>query len=426
MAIDADERRTAPEGRRVFVSSTFKDLVRHRKAVRESIRRLDALDISMENFGARELRPRDECVRLIREESDVFVGIYAYRYGTIPPGDERSITEQEYDEARRQKLPMFVYEVSRRHRWNDGLKETGAAAELLAAFKQRLTQDITSWPFTTPKDLAASVAGDLGRHFAAPEDEPPVERGLYFSRPDGWQPAPRTKRWRHKVAAFDLDGTLLRGDGFEFSWEAIWNDLDFGVGIQNELKQAYRLRSGAGASRAERIAAYEDWCERAVELFRATRKLTRDRLRTLSRALTLTANARDALRQLRDAGVATALISGGVNTFLEDAFPDFRDYFDFVFVNELTFDAEGLVAGVLATAYDFEGKFDALRRVCDRVGCTPAETVFVGDQFNDEYVLLRAGRSIAYPSRERVVGEASKVAIAEDDLRLVVPYILVE
>lgn len=414
------------EQRRVFVSSTFKDLRPHRLAARDVIRRLDATDVSMENFGARETRARDESLRLVREESDVFVGIYAYRYGTIPQGDERSITEQEYDEARRRRLPMYIYDVSRHHRWNERLKETGRSAELLTAFKQRFTQDVTPWPFTTPKDLAASVAGDLGRYFAAPDDEEVVERGLYFGRPVGWQPPARTQRWRYKVAAFDLDGTLLRGSNFEFSWESIWNDLEFGAGIQNELKRAYRLRSGAGASKAERIEAYQEWCDKAVELFRATRRLTRERLRAISASLTLTANAREALLELRNAGLATAVISGGVNTFLEDAFPDFRDYFDFVFVNELTFDREGLVEGVVATAYDFEGKYDALKRVCERVGCTPAETVFVGDQFNDEYVLLRAGRSIAYPSRGRLVGEAAYAAISDDDLRRILPYVLVE
>ena len=66
--------------KRVFVSSTFVDLQIHRKAVLDVIRQLGAIDVSMEHFGARDERPKDECLRLVREESDVFVGIYAHRY----------------------------------------------------------------------------------------------------------------------------------------------------------------------------------------------------------------------------------------------------------------------------------------------------------------------------------------------------------
>ncbi|QZP30500.1 DUF4062 domain-containing protein [Pseudomonas sp. DR48] len=38
---------------RVFLSSTFTDLVEHRKTVQAAIRQLGAIDVSMENFGAR-------------------------------------------------------------------------------------------------------------------------------------------------------------------------------------------------------------------------------------------------------------------------------------------------------------------------------------------------------------------------------------
>ena len=413
-----------PNGRRVFVSSTFKDLVRHREAVRTSIRRLDAIDIAMENFGARDERPRDESLRLVRESSDVFVGIYAYRYGTIPPGDDRSITEQEYLEARKRKLPLYLYEVSRHHHWPERLVETGPAAALLAAFKSRLVLDATPWPFTTPSDLAASVAGDLGRHFADPAGRPVVERGLIHAPPADWVP-PAANRRRYKVVAFDLDGTLFRGRDFVFSWDLLWSAAGFAASVQDELRRTYLRRATEGASREDRIRAYEAWCDEAVAGFQAHR-LRRDQVAALSQSIALTRNCREALTQLRDAGVVTALVSGGVNTFLEDAFPDFRDFFDFAFINELTFDTAGIIDGVVATAYDFEGKFEALKRVCERVGCTIGEAAFVGDQINDRDVLLRAGLGIAYPSEEEVVRDVAVVRIAEDDLLQVAAAVLRE
>ena len=63
----------------IFVSSTFVDLEDHRASVREIIRQIGAVDVAMEHLGARDERPKDECVRLIRTESKAFIGIYAHR-----------------------------------------------------------------------------------------------------------------------------------------------------------------------------------------------------------------------------------------------------------------------------------------------------------------------------------------------------------
>jgi HAD superfamily phosphoserine phosphatase-like hydrolase len=412
---------SVPDGRRVFVSSTFRDLARHRSEVRKYIRRLDALDIAMENFGARDERPRDECVRLVREETDVFVGIYAYRYGTVPAGDSLSITEQEYLAARNHRLPMYIYDVDKHYRWPERLKEPDVEAQL-AAFKSRFVLDGTPSSFTSAPMLAAAVTADLGRHFSGPPAEP-REGGLFRAPPVAWVSPAKRNRTQFKVAAFDLDGTLFRGDGFVFSWDLLWSGLGFARRTQDGLKRKYLRASRAPASKADRIRAYEAWCDEAVEKFRAA-GLTRARLREMSRAIRLTANGREALRLLRDAGVTTALVSGGIDTFLEDVFPDYREYFDFVFINELTFDRGGLLDGVLPTAYDFEGKFEALKRVCARVGCTTDEAVFVGDQINDRDVLLSAGLGIAYPAQELVVTDAATALIAGDDLLKVVAKVL--
>ena len=109
----------------VFVSSTFKDLEAHRKTVREGIRQFGAVDISMENLGSRDERPQAECLRLIAEESDIFVGIYAHRYGFVPDGSEVSITQSEYEAATLAGLPRFIYLVDNEHPWPPKMIEDG-------------------------------------------------------------------------------------------------------------------------------------------------------------------------------------------------------------------------------------------------------------------------------------------------------------
>src|SRR4051794_40032938 len=96
---------------RVFLSSTFTDLKSHREAVQDAIRQLGVVDVSMEHFGARDERPLDECVRLVKQESDIFVGIYAHKYGYIPKGSTKSISDLEYKSASEAALPRFIYVV---------------------------------------------------------------------------------------------------------------------------------------------------------------------------------------------------------------------------------------------------------------------------------------------------------------------------
>src|SRR3989442_7208930 len=86
---------------RIFLSSTFTDLRDLRQEVAESLREvLGASLIVMETFGSDEAPPDISSVRRVRE-CDIFVGVYARRYGTIDPISGKSITELELDEAER-------------------------------------------------------------------------------------------------------------------------------------------------------------------------------------------------------------------------------------------------------------------------------------------------------------------------------------
>src|SRR5690348_1373262 len=121
---------------KVFVSSTYADLAQYREAVRAGIQQLGARDVSMENFGAREERPKDECIRLVRDECDFFLGIYAHRYGFIPEGESVSITEAEYDAATNLRRPRLIYLVNELTPWPPPQIDRGESAEKLSVFKK--------------------------------------------------------------------------------------------------------------------------------------------------------------------------------------------------------------------------------------------------------------------------------------------------
>jgi hypothetical protein len=87
---------------RIFVSSTWQDLQPERQAVENALHRLrNTAYAGMEYFGSRPETPRDVSLHEV-EHSDVYIGIFAHRYGS-------GITEAEYRQAQQQGLACLIY-----------------------------------------------------------------------------------------------------------------------------------------------------------------------------------------------------------------------------------------------------------------------------------------------------------------------------
>ncbi|WP_194409361.1 DUF4062 domain-containing protein [Microbacterium cremeum] len=141
--------RTPDQRIRVFVSSTLKELEAERRAVRETLERLQLAPVMFE-LGARPHPPR-ELYRSYLAQSDIFIGLYWERYGWVAPGEEISGLEDEYRLSG--SIPSLIY-----------IKEPAPGREprldeLLAAIRD---DDRTSYKsFHTPDELAALVLGDV-------------------------------------------------------------------------------------------------------------------------------------------------------------------------------------------------------------------------------------------------------------------------
>jgi hypothetical protein len=153
---------------KVFLSSTFIDLVAYRKAATEALERLDSQVDRMEVFGARSEDAKQASLHDL-EDGQLFVGIYAHRYGYIPAGATVSITEQEYDYARKLNKPMLCFIVDDDHPWPPRMIEDEPGKSKLRAFEERIGTDLVVDRFTTPEDLAFKVATAVGRHLTQPE-----------------------------------------------------------------------------------------------------------------------------------------------------------------------------------------------------------------------------------------------------------------
>lgn len=146
---------------RVFVSSTYSDLIDHRGALNELLPRMKVLFSAMEFFGSRADEAIPACKKEI-SESDVLIGIYAWRYGWQPTPGSPSITEEEFDYARQLGKRCLCYLVDQDCPWPPTYIDKGESAERLTKFKLKVNALVRS-QFTTPENLAMQVAADLAR-----------------------------------------------------------------------------------------------------------------------------------------------------------------------------------------------------------------------------------------------------------------------
>ena len=92
----------------VFISSTYRDLKDHRREVWDSLKQFNVTVRGMEEFGARTAGALETCLAEV-EQSDVYVGIIAYRLGSVDPGSKKPFTVLEYEKAIELKKEVLIY-----------------------------------------------------------------------------------------------------------------------------------------------------------------------------------------------------------------------------------------------------------------------------------------------------------------------------
>src|SRR5262245_47854975 len=120
---------------RVYVSSTFKDLQAHREAAIYILRQLGHQVVTMEDYTATEAPPLRKVLGDV-QSCEVFIGIYAWRYGHVPKTKnsfegalldagtfkdatqgKTSITEYEYLQAKASGLSVLLFLLDEQTPW---------------------------------------------------------------------------------------------------------------------------------------------------------------------------------------------------------------------------------------------------------------------------------------------------------------------
>lgn len=96
----------------VFLSSTYTDLVEHRKMLWDLLESYDVKVKGMEKFGARREAPLDVCLQEV-EESDIYIGIIGMRYGFVDEATGKSYTQLEYEKACELSKEIQIYIIDK-------------------------------------------------------------------------------------------------------------------------------------------------------------------------------------------------------------------------------------------------------------------------------------------------------------------------
>ena len=147
----------------IMVSSTFKDLQEHRRAVMEAVHRAGLFAQAMELDSASPKDVIDSSLTRV-DIADAYIGVIGYRYGQVPRCAERnpqtlSITELEYNRAEQRGLPICMFVMSPDHQVPRSAMDVASSEEQdkLERFRVRVSHKHIYAEFDSVDDLMAKA-----------------------------------------------------------------------------------------------------------------------------------------------------------------------------------------------------------------------------------------------------------------------------
>jgi len=160
---------------KIYVSSTSADLSQYRKAVVEQLQRLGHEVVSMVGYSADARGPVEKVLADVAN-SEAYIGLFAFRYGTVPDGYEHSITELEFRKAAELSLPRLIFIVPEEGtNWAVNLIDKGEDWTRIERLRKELLaqKDFTAALFSTERELLTLLPQSV-QDLEPPQSAPPV------------------------------------------------------------------------------------------------------------------------------------------------------------------------------------------------------------------------------------------------------------
>jgi len=148
---------TKPGQKSAMISSTAIDLPEHRKQVFDACLREEVFPIGMESLPARDADAIKVSLEMVNK-ADIYIGIFAWRYGHIPSDYNISITEMEFNRAVERKIPILVFIIHDEHPITREMVEANNVAQgKISKLKKLASKGRGRVLFKSPIELHAEV-----------------------------------------------------------------------------------------------------------------------------------------------------------------------------------------------------------------------------------------------------------------------------
>ena len=145
----------------VMISSTVKDLPDYRSMVMDACHRADTTPNMMEHLPAVDADAIKVSLAMV-DKSDIYIGIFAHKYGYVPDGHDISITEMEYERAVERGIPKLIFIIDEDVPVVLKNVDKGEAGEKLERLKEKLRKNKVVAFYKNPEDLRGLVLHSLG------------------------------------------------------------------------------------------------------------------------------------------------------------------------------------------------------------------------------------------------------------------------
>ncbi len=165
---------------KIYISSTYRDLERYRRAVAQVLRRMGHQPIGMEDYVAEGARPLFRCLQDVKD-CDAYVGILAWRYGHVPADagsptsvlpsgaalGQTSVTEFEFRQAVECNKERLMFVLDPEAEWPssafDAITGDGRQGMAISELRREVGQQHMVGYFRSADELASLVSAAVYR-----------------------------------------------------------------------------------------------------------------------------------------------------------------------------------------------------------------------------------------------------------------------
>jgi len=200
---------------------------------------------------------------------------------------------------------------------------------------------------------------------------------------------------RKKLLIADMDSTIV------------------GIETLDELADFAGVKDKVAAITVRSMAGEVDFVDALIERVAMLKGLSLDALERAWARVFLLPGARTLVQTMRKHGAYAALVSGGFKFFTSRV----RELagFDYDESNTLEIEAGRLTGRITPPIINRDGKFNALKRLCEERGLPMCASLAVGDGANDLEMVRAAGLGVAYRGKP-VLAAAARARVDHGDL----------